>query len=237
MKTFLSVLLALSFGSILSAAESTPRKLVLGDSPLRVEISRNGSITHYLNGQPVFSLMLQVHWIHFAYQSKNIQIAMQGKDIFRSAGSVANIEFGSRTKLHSGRAETKYQLHLSKDNEFVSSKQWEVTPVFKMNTLKNMENFNFSGICVNGERFSGKIREIISFPARVRSFTVHNIQGYDLTLEFPDGALCMDRRRESKPQGLWFFVPAVMSDGSYPQKAGDRADLRFNAEVKEYIEK
>ena len=237
MKTFLSLLLALSFGSILSAAESTPRKLVLGDSPLRVEISRNGSITHYLNGHPLFNLMLQVHWIHFAYQSRNLQIAMQGKDTLRSAGSFANVEFGSRTKLHSGRAETIYQMHLAEDNHFASSKQWEVTPVFNMNTLKTMENCTFSGTCVNGEKFSGKIRDIVSFPARVRSFTVHNIQGYDLTLEFPDGALCMDRRRESKPQGLWFFVPAVMSDGSYPQKAGDRADLRFNAEVKEYIEK
>lgn len=236
MKSIMTAVLSAVFVLILTAAESRPRKLVLGDTPLKVEINRNGTIMHCLNGHPMFNLILQVHWIHFAYQSKNIQIAMQGKDIFRSAGSVANIQFSSRTRLHSGRAETKYQLHLSEDNAFVSSKQWEITPVFSMNTLKMMEKCSFSGICVNGEKFSGKIRDIVSFPARVRSFTVHNIQGYDLTLEFPDGALCMDRRRESKPQGLWFFVPAVMSDGSYPQKAGDRADLRFNAEIKEYIE-
>ena len=237
MKTFLTAVLAAAFGLNLSAAELNPKKLALGDSPLRVEISRDGSITHYLNGQPVFSLMLQVHWIHFAYQSRNLQIAMQGKDTLRSAGSVANIEFSSRTKLHSGRAETKYQLHLSKDNEFVSSKQWEVTPVFNMNTLKTMENCTFSATCVNGEKLSGNIRDIVTFPGRVRRFTIHNIQGCDLILEFPDGALCMDRRREAKSQGLWFFVPAVMCDGSYPQKAGDRAVLRFNAEVKESIEK
>ena len=237
MKSILTAVLAAAFVLIMTAAESRPRKLALGDTPLRVELNRQGHIVHSLNGHPLFNLMLQVHWIHFAYQSRNLQIAMQGKDTLRSAGSFANVEFGSRTKLHSGRAETIYQLHLAEDNHFASSKQWEVTPVFNMNTLKTMENCTFSATCVNGEKLSGNIRDIVTFPGRVRRFTIHNIQGCDLILEFPDGALCMDRRREAKSQGLWFFVPAVMCDGSYPQKAGDRAVLRFNAEVKESIEK
>ena len=211
--------------------------MVIGNGPLQVEINRQGYIIHALNGKAVFNLMLQVHWRYFAYQSKDLQIAMDGEDAFRSAGSFANIQFSSRTWVQSNRAETEYQLALTEDNPFSAKSQWEVTPFFSMERLKEMGNCNFSGICVSGKKFSGKIGKLVSFPGRVRSFTIHNVQGYDLTLEFPSGALGIDRRKEVKPQGLWFFVPAVMNDGSHPQKAGDRAVLRINTEVKETMEK
>lgn len=233
----LTLICAAAFGMNLFSAESKPENLVFGGTPFRVELSRQGYIVYKLNGISMFNLMLQVHWKYFARQSKDLKIAMQGKNVFRSVGSVANIQFSSRTRFQPGRAETEYQLNLTGDNNFASSRQWEVTPAFSMKRLKEMENCTYSGICVNGDKFNGKIREIISFPGRVRSFTVHNVQGYDLSLEFPDGAQGVDRRKEAKPEGLWFFVPAVMSDGSYPQKAGDRAVLRVNAEVKKTVEK
>ena len=232
MKKILIAICIAVIGMNLYSAGAKPQKLVIGDKPDRVEINHEGYIGYNLNGRTMFNLMLQVHWQHFAHQSKDLKIAKQGKNVLRSAGSFANIQFSSRTRLHNFRAETEYQVNLTADNEFASSRHWEVTPAFAMKQLKEMENCTFSGICVNGDKFSGKIREIVSFPGRVRSFTVHNMQGYDLTLEFPDGADGLDRRKEAKPQGLWFFVPAVMSDGSYPQKAGDRAALRVNAEIK-----
>ena len=235
MNKILTVICATTFGVILSAAEIKPQKLVIGETPLRVELTRRGYINHYLNGKRMFDLMLQVHWSRFAHQSKDLRIVMQGKDVFRSVGSFANIQFSSRTRFRSNRAETEYQLQLTEDNRFLG--QWEVTPFFGMKRLKEMENCTYSGVCVNGGKFSGNIRDYVGFPGLVRSFTIHNINGYDLTLEFPGGALGMERRKEARPQGLWFFVPAVMSNGSRPQKVGDRAVLRFNAEVKEYIEK
>ena len=222
-------------GISLHSAESGPEKLALGGNPFRVEINRQGYITHYLNGNAMFSLMLQVHWLHFAHESKDLQTAMQGKNAFRSVGSFANLRFSSRTRFQTGRAETEYQLRLTGDNTFPAFKQWEVTPFFSMNRLKMMANCTYTVICVNGAEFRGIIRDIINFPDRVGSFTVHNIQGYDLTLEFPDGALGVDRRREARPYGVWFFVPAVTSDGGFPRKSGDRAVLRVNVEVKENL--
>lgn len=221
----------------LFSAEKKPMKRVIGGDPFRVELTRQGYINHYLNGKRMFDLMLQVHWSRFAYQSRNLQTDIQGKDVLRSAGSFANIEFGSRTRFRTNRAETEYQLHLTTDNPFSSTSQWEVTPFFGMKRLKEMENCTYSGVCVNGGKFSGNIRDYVGFPGLVRSFTIHNINGYDLTLEFPGGALGMERRKEARPQGLWFFVPAVMSNGSRPQKAGDRAFLRVNVEVKKTMEK
>lgn len=226
---------AAALGVSLHSAEPGPEKLALGGNPFRVEINREGYITHYLHGNAMFSLMLQVHWLHFAHQSKDLQIAMQGKNAFRSVGSFANLRFSSRTRLQNGRAETEYRLELTGDNTFPSFKQWEVTPFFSMNRLKMLENCTYSAVCVDGGMFNGRIRDIINFPDRVRSFTVHNIQGYDLVLDFPDGAQGVDRRREARPYGLWFFAPAVTADGAYPQKAGDRAVLRVNVEVKDSI--
>jgi hypothetical protein len=237
MKKILIALCIAAFGMNLYSAGAKPQKLVIGNDPVRAEINRQGYIAYNLNGRTMFNLMLQVHWQHFAHQSKDLKIARQGENTLRSAGSFANIQFSSRTKLHSSRVETEYQLNLTEDNAFASSRHWEVTPAFTMKRLKEMENCIYSGICVNGDKFSGKIREIVSFPGRVRSFTVHNVQGYDLTLEFPDGADGLDRRKETKPAGLWFFVPAVTSDGAYPQKAGDSAVLRVNAEIRKSAEK
>ena len=231
-KIFAAICFAV-LGFSLHPAEPGPEKLALGGNPFCVEINREGYITHYLNDNAMFSLMLQVHWLHFAHQSKDLQIAMQGKNAFRSVGSFANLRFSSRTRLQNGRAETEYQLELTGDNTFPAFKQWEVTPFFSMHRLKMMENCTYSAVCVDGGMFNGRIRDIVNFPGRVRSFTIHGIQGYDLTLDFPDGAQGVDRRREAHPYGLWFFVPAVMSNGSYPRKAGDRAVLRVNVEVKE----
>lgn len=232
MKKILTMVCAAALGLVLSAAETKPNKLTIGGTPLRVELTRRGYINHYLNGNRMFDLLLQVHWSRFAHQSKDLRIVMQGKDVFRAVGSFANIQFSSRTRFQSNRAETEYQLHLTEDNPFSSSSQWEVAPFFGMKRLKEMENCTYSGICVDGGKFSGNIRDFVNFPGRVRSFTVHNIEGYDLTLEFPDGALGKERRKEAKPAGLWFFVPAVMRNGSCPQKAGDTAVLRVNVEVK-----
>ena len=237
MKKLTLAICAAMLGTSLLAAGTQPRKLVIGDKPDRVEINHEGYIGYNLNGRTMFVLMLQVHWQYFAHQSKDLQIAKQGKDVLRSAGSFANIQFSSRTKLQNFRAETEYQLNLTEDNAFASSRHWEVAPAFTMKRLKEMENCTYSGICVNGDKFNGNIREIVSFPGRIRSFTIYNVQGYDLTLDFPDGADGLDRRKEANPQGLWFFVPAVMSDGSYPRKAGDNAVLRVNTEIKKSVEK
>lgn len=237
MKKLSAVLLAAAFGLSLTAAGPKPKKPVLDGGPLQVELTRDGHIVHRLNGRGMFHLMLQVHWLHFAYRSKDLRIAVQEPDVLRSAGSFANVRFSSRTRVRPGRAETEYQLHLTEDNAFAPNKQWEVTPCFKMDCMKTLEDCAYSGVCVDGGKFSGRLRDIVGFPGKVGSFTVHDVQGYDLTLEFPDGALGMDRRRETKPAGLWFFVPAVTRDGAYPQKAGERAVLRFNAEAKKIAEK
>ena len=83
-----------AFGMALYSAETTPRKLTIGSSPLQVIIDRQGNIFHSLNGRkPMGPLMLQKHWKYFAHQSKDLQIAMQGKDTIRSTGSFVNVEF------------------------------------------------------------------------------------------------------------------------------------------------
>ena len=111
MKKILIAICIAVIGMNLYSAGAKPQKLVIGDIPDRVEINPEGYIFYKLNGRTMFNLMLQVHWQHFAHQSKDLKIAKQGKNVLRSAGSFANIQFSSRTRLHNFRAETEYQVN------------------------------------------------------------------------------------------------------------------------------
>lgn len=217
----------------LFSQETAAKRIVLKNDLLSVAGTENGTIIYYdAKGSGFFNSILQVHWSYFQHQSKDLRQSKTGENGVRYAGSFANIKFTSRLTLQNNRAETEYQIFLKEDNPFSASRQWEITPALNMNLLKKMGNLRYEYVAMDGKTVSGHLSEMIAFPDKIRKFIVLNYNGNDLILEFPGGARGMERRKEKKPEGIWFFVPALTEDGTFPQKAGQQAKLSFFFEVR-----
>ena len=222
-----------SFALSLFSQEKAAERIVLKNDLLSVAGTENGTIIYYdAKGSGFFNSILQVHWSYFQHQSKDLRQSKIGENGVRYAGSFANIKFASRVTLQNNRAETEYQIFLTDDNPFAASRQWEITPNLNMNLLEKMGNLRYEYVTMDDKTVSGNLSEMIAFPEKIRKFTILNYNGNDLILEFPGGAKGLERRKEKKPEGIWFFVPAVTEDGAFPQKAGQQAMLSFFFEVR-----
>jgi hypothetical protein len=207
-----------------------PKREVLRKGDLMMMASPNGYVNLYVHGKYLFSSHLQVHWIRSQHKSKDQVMRRNGNTVSYN-GTLNNISFVSNATLDSDGAKLVYELNLKQKNDFAVTRNWEITPYLSMKTLKTMTNCTYSYESAQGEQ-TGKISDIISTNGNIKSFTIYNYQGYDITLCFPTGAKLADRRKEKKPQGIWFFCSAVNEEGKKPKLAGERGRIEFNIKVR-----
>jgi hypothetical protein len=224
-KTLGFLLLGVLSGSLLAAPKNEAFKK--GDLMLRARPS--GAVTVYFKKKPLFDYYLGVHWIRNQTKSTD-QVMRRDGDRVRYQGTLNNIGFINTTELTADGMKTVYELNLKQDNDFAVGRNWEITPALSMKTLEAMRNCTYSYDSTQGTQ-SGKLKELISFQGAVKRFTIHGYQGRDLVMLFPSGAQGMDRRKEKRPEGLWFFYKAVDETGRAPKVAGETGKIDFQLKV------
>lgn len=190
----------------------------------------SGLVTFYIKGEALLGYYLGVHWIRNQANSKD-QVMRRDEDTIRYSGTLSNISFVNTSTLTSDGIETVYELNLKQNNDFGVNRHWEITPALSMKMLELMQDCKFSYENMQGEVQSGKLRDAISFKGKIKSFTIHNYEGYDIVLHFPGGSKGVERRKEKLPRGIWFFYSAVNNKRLEPKVAGERGTIKFQVKV------
>jgi hypothetical protein len=226
MKKLLTVML---LGALSSSLFAAPKNETIKQGDLMLRARPSGAVTVYYQKKELFGYFLGVHWIRSQGKSTD-QVMQRDGDRVRYQGTLNNIDFTNTSELTADGMRTVYELNLKQDNDFAAGRNWEITPALSMKTLEAMRACTYSYDSIQGTQ-SGKLKELISFPGAVKRFTIHGYQGRDLVMLFPSGAQGLDRRKEKRPEGIWFFCKAVDEKGRAPKVAGETGKIDFQLKV------
>lgn len=148
----------------------------------------------------------------------------------RVVGSCGDCHFIEDVEASPGEARVAYTLALRSDT--ASQHEWEIAPVLRQDFCERSGDLGYSFTTRDGRTGGGRLSRIIGNQADVVAFTLRGIRGRDVTLRFGGaGAYLMDRRVESPPCGVWFFLPARDEKGGIPMRQGQVARIDFRVET------
>jgi hypothetical protein len=228
-KSTTKIVAVMILGVLSSSLFAASKNETLKKGDLKMIAQPSGMVSVYVKNRGLFGYFLGVHWSRSQTHSQD-QVMRRDKDRVSYQGTLNNIGFVNTTELTADGMKTLYKLNLKQDNDFAGGRHWEITPAFSMKTLDAMKDCTYSYAGTQGTQ-SGKLKDLISFQGAVKRFTIHGYEGRDLVLHFPSGAQGLDRRKEKRPQGLWFFYKAVDEKGHAPKVAGETGKIDFRLQM------